>query len=302
MTDVFIVGCGYVGFRVAQKVNARGQRVAALARSSASRARLQSAGIQSVAGDLDKPDSLSELPTQNTVLYYFAPPPSQGVTDPRLATLLAALPTSQWPQKMVLISTTGVYGDCEGAWIDESQPVNPQADRAKRRLNAESILQQWCSQRQIPAVILRVPGIYGPERLPIKRLQQGLPVLEGSISPFSNRIYVDDLVRACLAGDGFIKNRSYSTEIYNISDGHPTTMTDYFNQVADALGLSRPPQIDWAAAQTILSPEMRSYLAESKRLDNRKMREQLGIVPEYPDLATGLAHCKHQQLINNDFS
>ncbi len=290
MTDVFIVGCGYVGFRVAVKVKARGQRVAALARSAASRASLQSAGIQSVAGDLDVPDSLSELPTQNTVLYYFAPPPSQGVTDPRMATFLAALPASQWPQKMVLISTTGVYGDCKGAWIEESRPVNPQADRAKRRLNAESILQQWCSERQIPAVILRVPGIYGPERLPIKRLQQGVPVLDESISPFSNRIYVDDLVRACLAGGGLKKRRFSSLiEIYNISDGHPTTMTDYFNQVADALGLSRPPQIDWAAAQTVLSAEMCSYLAESKRLDNRKMREELGIVPEYPDLATGLA-------------
>ena len=290
MTDVFIVGCGYVGFRVAQKVKARGQRVAALARSAASRARLQSAGIQSVAGDLDVANSLSDLPTQNTVLYYFAPPPSQGVTDPRMATFLAALPASQWPQKMVLISTTGVYGDCGGAWIDESRPVNPQADRAKRRLNAESILQQWCSERQIPAVILRVPGIYGAERLPIKRLQQGVPVLDESISPFSNRIYVDDLVRACLAGGGLKKCRFSSLiEIYNISDGHPTTMTDYFNEVADALGLSRPPQIDWAAAQTVLSAEMRSYLAESKRLDNRKMREELGIVPEYPDLATGLA-------------
>ncbi len=286
MTNIFIIGCGYIGLRVAQLALARGQLVTALARSNATQIRLQTAGITSITGDLDKPDSWHDLPTLSTTWYYFAPPPSQGVTDSRLAALLTTLKPQHLPKKMVLISTTGVYGDCGGMWIDENQPLNPQADRAKRRVDAETTLQQWSTDHQIPIAILRVPGIYGSERLPIKRLQQQLPVLNEAISPFSNRIHADDLARACIAAGEVGKDGTY-----NISDGHPTTMTDYFNQVADAVGLPRPPQIDWAMAQTQLSTEMCSYLAESKRLDNRKMVEQLGIVPQYPNLASGLAQC-----------
>lgn len=286
MTTIFIIGCGYTGLRVAQLALARGQLVTALARSTATQIHLQTAGITSITGDLDKPVSWHDLPTLSTTWYYFVSPPSQGVTDPRLAALFTTLKPQHFPKKVVLISTTGVYGDCGGMWIDEDQQLNPQADRAKRRVDAEITLQQWSMVHQIPIAILRVPGIYGPERLPVKRLQQQLPVLNEAISPFSNRIHVDDLARACIAAGDVGKDG-----IYNISDGHPTTMTDYFNQVADALGLPRPPQIDWNMAQTQLSTEMRSYLAESKRLDNRKMIEQLGIVPQYPDLASGLAQC-----------
>ena len=286
MTNIFIVGCGYVGLRVARLALASGQHVTALTRSTTSRSRLQAAGIVGVIGDLDQIDSLPNLPSQNTVLYYFAPPPSLGVTDSRLAALLMALKPQQLPMKWVLISTTGVYGDCDGAWIDENRPINPQTDRARRRVHAETTLQQFCDTHRIPITILRVPGIYGPGRLPIARLQNKWPVLEETISPFSNRIHADDLARACLTA-----GETNKEGVYNISDGHPTTMTDYFNQVADILGLPRPPQIDWTAAQTQLSAEMRSYLAESKRLDNRKMREKLGVSPNYPDLASGLAQC-----------
>jgi len=136
-------------------------------------------------------------------------------------------------------------------------------------------------------VLLRVPGIYGPGRLPERRLRGGEPVLREEESPWSNRVHIDDLTRACLAAG----ERGRPGAVYNISDGHPTTMTDYFNRVADALGLEHPPQITLAQARTELSEGMRSYLAESKRLDNQRMREELGVEPRYPDLKQGLAAC-----------
>lgn len=288
MKTIFIVGCGYVGMRVAQSVLVQGQPVTALTHTPEKQARLREIGIIPILGDLDEPSSLKALPTQGSLLYYLAPPPAQGVTDPRLVHFLNTLKPQQWPEKIVLLSTTGVYGNCNGAWIDEDQPLNPQTDRAQRRVHAETTLKHWGITQQIPYTILRVAGIYGPDHLPIKRLQASLPVLDEAISPFSNRIHVDDLVRACLVAGN---ERGKLNCVYNISDGHPTTMTDYFNQVAELFNLPRPPIVNQVEAQAQLSDAMRSYLAESKRLDNWRMRNELGVIPHYPNLASGLAQC-----------
>lgn len=282
---VFIVGCGYVGERVAALELASGALVAALARSRES-ARWQSErGIEPVAGDLDEPASLRALPLAGTDLYYFAPPPGRGVTDPRLAAFTAALSMEAPPNRIVLLSTTGVYGDCRGEWVDEQRPPNPQAERAHRRLDAENTLRAWSGRSGVPVVILRVAGIYGPGRLPLERLRTGEPVLREEESPWSNRIHVDDLAQACVAA----MRRGRTGAVYNATDGHPGTMTDYFNRVADALGLPRPPQLAMADARHHLSAGMLSYLAESKRLDNRRLREELDIELQYPDLVRGLA-------------
>jgi len=284
MSAVLIVGCGYVGERVARAEQAAGARVIALVRSADGAARLAAQGIECLRADLDDRASLTALPTAQASLYYFAPPPPSGVIDTRLEDFLAAI--EQPPAQVVLISTTGVYGDCQGEWVTEDRPPHPVADRARRRLDAEQRLRTWGQAHDVPVAILRVPGIYGPERLPVARLQAGEPVLREAESPWSNRVHVDDLVRACLAA-----RARRARGVYNISDGHPSTMTDYFNRVADALGLPRPPQITRAQASTELSDGMRSYLAESKRLDNRRMREELGVEPRYADLARGLAAC-----------
>ena len=278
----FVIGCGYVGSKVAHHL--ANKPLIALARSQHSQSRLQTLGIPWVYGDLDERDSLVKLPVKNTILYYFVPPPATGLVDSRLTNLCTSF--EHLPQKIILISTTGVYGDCQGAWIDETQPLNPQTDRAKRRVHAETVLQQWAETQGVAITIFRVPGIYGPDRLPLKRLQQETPVLDPAISPFSNRIHIDDLVNACLVA----RDRE-KTGIYNISDGHPTTMTDFFNQVAQAFHFPLPPTVDWSQAKQQFSASMMSYLAESKRLDNRKMREQLGVIPRYSDLQTGLAQC-----------
>ncbi len=287
MSAVLIIGCGDVGRRVAAGERVAGKSVTALARSMQSAARLSALGLQTVRGDLDIPDSLVVLPVQAALVYYFAPPPSTGTTDPRIRNFLKAIPDTARPQRIVLISTSGVYGDCQGEWVTEDRPPRPDSERAHRRLDAEQQLRAWGRARDVPVVILRVPGIYGPGRLPEKRLRAGEPVLREEESPWSNRVHIDDLVRACLAAG----RRGRPDAVYNISDGHPTTMTDFFNRVADALGLARPPQITRAQASAALSEGMQSYLAESKRLDNRCMREELGVEPRYPDLVQGLAAC-----------
>ena len=285
MTPVFLIGCGYVGPRGARRLQANGHVVTALARSDESHALLRAQGLQAVQGDLDTPASLTALPMQGAMVYYFAPPPSSGTTDPRMRNFLNAIASASRPARIVLISTSGVYGDCHGEWVTEDRPPQPIAKRAHRRLDAELTLSVWGDTHHVPVVILRVPGIYGPGRLPEHRLRAGEPVLCEAESPWSNRVHIEDLVRACLAAG----ECGHTNTVYNVSDGHPTTMTDYFNRVADVLGLKRPPQITLAQARAELSEGMQTYLAESKRLDNRRMREELGVEPRYPDLPQGLA-------------
>ena len=283
---VFIVGCGYIGCRVAALEQQAGNSVAALARSASSTSRLQSRGIDVLEGDLDKPASLESLKTSAPrVLYYLAPPPGSGNDDPRLRNWLRA--RQPLPRRFVYISTSGVYGDCGGAWIDEDWPLNPRSERGKRRLDAENQLRAWSLDQGVDLIILRVPGIYGPGRLPVERVRQGVPVLIEADAPWSNRIHADDLAAACFAA----ARRGRSGQVYNISDGYPTTMTDYFWRIADLYGLPRPPAISMAEARRVLSPSMLSFLEESKRLDTRRMREELGVALRFPDLASGLPAC-----------
>ncbi len=287
MPNVIILGCGYLGRHVAALEQTAGNPVLGVVRSETSAATLEAADIAATRADLDDPTTLAGLPLAGTTIYYFAPPPPRGTTDPRMAAFVAALDPAAPPARVVLVSTTGVYGNCEGAWIDEDSPVQPQVDRARRRADAEDTLRVWGRKHDVPVVVLRVPGIYGPGRLPEQRLREGRPVLREDESPYSNRIHILDLARACFAA----ARRGNADAVYNATDGHPTTMTDYFNRVADALGLPRPPQLSRVEAQAQLSAGMLSYLDESKRIDNRRMREELGVEPEFPDLTRGLAAC-----------
>ncbi|MEW6332259.1 MAG: SDR family oxidoreductase [Pseudomonadota bacterium] len=287
ITDVLIVGCGDIGERVAAQERAQGRRVAGVVRSAASAQRLRAAGVHPLVADLDAPESLRELPVRNVLVYYFAPPPGKGVTDPRMEAFVSVLESAGPPSRVVLISTTGVYGDCRGEWVTEDRPPNPQADRAKRRLAAETALRHWSGNSGVPVVILRVPGIYGRGMLPEQRLRDREPVLREEDSPYSNRIHADDLARVCfIAG-----HHANPGALYNVSDGHPTTMTDFFYRVADALGIPRPPAITLEEARARMGEGMLSYLAESKRIDNRRLREELGVQLMYPDLAAGLPSC-----------
>jgi len=278
-----IVGCGDIGVRLARRLLDQGHEVAGWVRSRGSVEAVTGLGIHAHGVDLDRADRpLPGLAGQQ--VYYLVPPPPAGREDTRVARLLDGMACAGAPRRVVYLSTSGVYGDCRGAWVDEERPPAPRADRAWRRLDAERRWQAWCAACGVELVILRVAGIYGPGKLPVKRLRSGQPMVAEADSPITNHIHSQDLVRVCLAA----MQRGRNGEVYNVSDGHPGTMTGYFNQVADALGLPRPPVISLAEAQSRLSPGMRSYLRESRRLNNRKLLGELGVALEYPDLEQGL--------------
>lgn len=290
MTHAFIIGYGDIGQRTAKLWMAQHDTVSALVRSVERAQPLTDLGITLVKGDLDDAASLAHLPLQNTLLFYFAPPPNNGAIDPRLRRILVTITAENRPVKIVYISTSGVYGDCQGAWVTEDTPTHPRSERGMRRLDAEMALQDWQHNTGIPVVILRVPGIYGPGRLPIDRIKQGLPVVREEEAPYSNRVHADDLARICVAA-ALDTHSGATAQIYNVSDGNPTSMTDYFNKTADLLGLPHPPAISMAEARMRLTSGMLSFIEESRRIDNHKMRKELDVDLLYPTLASGLPTC-----------
>ncbi|MCF7804566.1 MAG: SDR family oxidoreductase [Candidatus Marinimicrobia bacterium] len=281
---VFIVGCGDIGKRVAAVWQDRSKDVLALARSPESAEKLESLGITSVHGDLDKPESLKDLPLSNALMYYLAPPPRDGVTDSRMAHFLNSVDDDNLPAQFIYMSTSGVYGDTGGQWVAEDAPLNPTSDRSRRRVDAEKQVREWCSVQGIPYNILRVPGIYGPGRLPIDKVKRGRPVLREEDSPHSNRIHADDLARICaqVATDG------HPNEIYNVRGDEISTVTQYYYTLADLLGVERPPTITWEEAQEQYSPISLSFLKDSKRLDISKLQSHLDYQFLYPSLEEGL--------------
>jgi nucleoside-diphosphate-sugar epimerase len=283
---VLIIGCGDIGRRVAALCLARGEAVVGVVRSPDQATALERAGIQALRADLDQ-DPLPPLPSSAAGVLYLAPPPEQGSTDFRMGRVLNCFAAQGQPRRLVYLSTSGVYGDCRGAWVDETRPPHPQEERSRRRLDAERQAHEWSRRNGVELVILRVAGIYGPDRLPLARIRQGLPLVRAEEAPFTNRIHEDDLSRICLAA----MDLPVAGELFNVSDGQPGTMADYFDRVADLAGLRRPPKIPLAQAAARLSPGMLSYMRESRRLDNRKLRERLGIELLYPNLEQGLAAC-----------
>ena len=287
---IWIVGCGDVGRRLSQLYLSEFDNISiqAVVQSDASVTACNKLGLETCQINLDHSlvQAFNESEFDGSWLFYFAPPPSEGKHDSRLKRFLSKTlgGADNTPSRIVLISTTGVYGDSQGEWIDETTPTNPVAERVYRRLSAEDALKTWAKKTGKEYMILRVPGIYAQDRLPVARLQKGLPVVNQAEAGFTNRIHADDLAQACLLA----MNCSHKNEIINIADGNPSTMTDYFNQVADYADLPRPPQISLQDAQQTLSAGMVSYLKESRRIKNTKMLELLKIKLKYPDLKTTL--------------
>jgi len=282
--DVMIIGCGDIGVRVARILQASGSKITGLARSVEAAERLRGFNIVPVMGNLDDAGSLAKLSSKGKLVFYLAPPPGGGPVDGRMRKFCEAVDNDQAPEKIVYMSTSGVYGDCQGDRVTEATPVNPQTSRAQRRVDAETVLLKWGRTCGVPVIILRVTGIYGPGRLPLARLRQGHPVLSETESPPTNRIHADDLAAVCVAA----AEKAADGDIYNVSDGQSGTMTGYFNTIADLLELPRPQQVSMEEAKQVMNPMMLSYLQETRRMDNRKMIEQLGVVLQYPDLETGL--------------
>lgn len=276
-----IVGCGDVGLHVARQLRERGQYCQPVVRSPQSADALRAEGLSPRILDLDR--DAPEFDAEQ--IYWFAPPPLQGRTDPRLRRWLATLALRE--RRIVYISTSGVYGDCAGRWITEDEPLKPQTDRGHRRLDAERALAEFASSTRSRVCVLRVPGIYGPGRLPVQRLQQGLPVVREDEAPWTNRIHAEDLAAAAVAA----MDCGAAGRAYNVSDGHPTTMSDYFIRCARLLRLPEPPRVTMQEARSQLTPAMLSFLEESKRLVNTRMVQELGVQLRYPDLAHGLPAC-----------
>jgi len=284
---VLIVGCGDVGRRVARLLQNEGGQPVCIVRSGESREALLAAGLEAHRCDLDAATHDTRLAAGFSEIYYFVAPPGEGDTDPRMTAFLGMLDRERPPRRIVYISTSAVYGDCGGAWITEEQPLKPATARGRRRLDAERQIMAWGTATGCQWTLLRVPGIYGPGKLPLERLRQGLPVLREADSPYTNRIHVDDLAAICVAS----MRAGSSNTVYNVSDGHPSTMTDYFFRVADAAGMPRPPEVGREEARRVLSAGMLSFLNDSRRMDNTRLLRELGITLQYPELGAGLASC-----------
>jgi len=282
--SVIILGFGDIGQRVAGLWLGQAIPVYGLARSPDKQSGITCLGIKPIRADLDMPASLKDLPVEDALLYWFVPPPRTGETDPRMQNLLHALENQAKPRRIIAISTTGVYGDQRGALVSEQTPPNPQVDRARRRLDMEARLQNWGVAHDVPVIILRVGGIYGPDRLPLQRIRDGVPVLREELAPKTNRIHADDLARVCVAA----AHQPQESRTYNVSDGQEANMTEYFFTLADFFGLPRPPAVDWPEAERTLSSGMLSYLRESRRMDTSRMQQELGVKLLYPTLLDGL--------------
>lgn len=236
--------------------------------------------------DLDRPESLSALEPVHAVLHC-APPPPSGATDTRTANLLNALENGKiLPTRFVYISTSGVYGDCSGALVDESRAPNPRSDRAVRRAHAEAQLAVWCRKQRVALVVLRAPGIYASDRLPLERLRAGTPVLRDADDAYTNHIHADDLAAICARAldDGA------PAGTYNASDDSQIRMGAWFDLVADHAGLPRPPRVSRSESAGRVPPELLSFMNESRRLDNTRLKQTLGVRLRYPTVREGLRH------------
>ncbi len=284
---LLIVGCGDVGLRVLKLLAGR-WRVLALTSTPERVPELRRAGAVPLQGDLDDAASLGRLAGLADAVLHLAPPASEGPTDRRTAHLLAALARSRRLRCLVYASTSGVYGDAGGACFDETRTIAPGTPRALRRVDAELRVRRHGRAHPVRACILRVPGIYALDRPggdPRERLRRGTPLLAAEDDVYTNHVHADDLARACVAA----LVRGAPQRVYHASDDAQTTMGEHFDAVADAFGLPRAPRLSRREAAQQLSPMQMSFLSESRRLDNRRLRGELRVRLRYPTPAAAWA-------------
>ena len=293
---VLIVGCGDVGLRVARALGAGaagGRRQVLALTSSAGRVEaLRAAGITPLVGDLDRPATLARLAGLATRVLHLAPPPAADAgphapgRDPRTAALARALRRRMPPRALVYASTSGVYGDCAGQWVDETRRLRPTTARAQRRVDAERSVRSLAAAG-VRASILRVPGIYAADRAggtPQGRLLRGTPVLRDDEDVYTNHIHADDLARACVLALW----RGRAQRAYNVADASELKMGRYLDLAADLYGLPRPPRVTRAEAPQHLSAMRLSFMDESRRLVTRRMQRELRLRLRYPTVLHGL--------------
>ncbi|MFT7723848.1 MAG: NAD-dependent epimerase/dehydratase family protein [Roseateles sp.] len=282
---LLIIGCGDVGLRVLKLLAGR-WRVFALSSSPGRHAALRAAGAVPLAGNLDEPATLARLAGLADFVLHLAPPARDGDADARTRRLLAALARKP-PAALVYASTTGVYGDCRGAWIDETRAPDPATDRARRRVDAEARLRAFGRRHGTRVSLLRIPGIYARDRdggHPRERLARGTPVLRREDDVFTNHIHADDLARACLLA--LLRGRPQRA--VNVCDDSQLRMGDYCDLAADLAGLPRPERIPREEAEARLGALALSFWRESRRIGNARMKRELRLVLRYPTPRDGL--------------
>ncbi len=287
---IIIAGCGYVGRRLALRLQSEGRAVGALVRTQQSIEDLTAAGIRAVSIDLDDPRGLKgwNASVADSIIVYLIPPPREGESDTRVQRFLHSI--KGIPRAVIYFSTTGVYGDTEGEEVDEASPVNPMTDRAHRRVSAENIVRVWCTERGVRRVVLRVPGIYGPHRLPLQRLQRSEPAVREAEAGISNRIHLDDLVQATV-----LSITRDVRGIYNVTDGNGCSGTQYLKIVAELAGLAPPPEIPLDEARLTMPASRLSFLEESRRVSNRRALAELPLTLNYADLREGIRASLEEQ-------
>ena len=283
---MLIVGCGDVGLRVAGLLKTS-SRVMALTSSGDRVPELQAQGITPLLGNLDQAPTLRRLAGVATHVVHMAPPPLQGHTDPRTRALVLALRLRTQPAALVYGSTTGVYGDCAGEWIDETRRLHPQSERAHRRVDAQDWVHYFGKSGYPRVQVLRIPGIYALDReggTPRERLLRGTPVLNAHEDVYTNHIHADDLAR----GTVLALWRGKPLRAVNVCDGTDMKMGDYMDSVAALWGLTKPARISRQQAQSQLSPMVMSFLNESRRISALRLTQELGLRLRYPTVMDGL--------------
>ncbi|AVF42051.1 NAD(P)-dependent oxidoreductase [Pandoraea apista] len=340
---LLVVGCGDVGMRALPALVKR-FRVFAVTSSNARHAALRAAGAVPVVANLDDAASLHRISRLAPRVLHLAPPAGvagSGSLDLRTRRLRATLARPPKPvivpeggqralshlpraprRVLVYASTSGVYGDCGGALVDETRTPQPRSPRGQRRVDAEATIRalgrssthsrsvrRWLAagpgRSRAPAAtgtraawrhteharapwrasIVRIPGIYAADRLPVARLQRGTPALRASDDVFTNHIHADDLAAILIRAMW----RGKAQRVVHASDDTEWRMGEYFDHVADALGLARPPRISRDEAARVLEPTLLSFMSESRRLANTRLKRELGYRLTYPDVATLLA-------------
>ena len=288
---VLVVGCGDVGMRVARGLKGK-VRLLALTSTPARKDELRSNGVTPLSGNLDQPRSLARLAGMATKVIHLAPPPGEGHTqwwrDHRTTALLQALRLRTPPTAFVYGSTSGVYGDCKGAFVSETRTINPNTPRAQRRADAEMAVRYFGRAAHVRAAILRIPGIYANDReggTPRARLKKGTPVLMKKDDVYTNHIHADDLARAVRAAMW----SGAPQRIYNANDDTQLKMGDYFDLAAGIYKLPKPPRVPRNTAQDQMPLMLLSFMSESRRMDNGRLKNELGVRLIYPTVKEGLA-------------
>lgn len=280
------MGCGDVGLRVNRIVNHR-FRVIALTSSASRIPELRACGITPILGNLDRSPTVRRLAGIATRVLHLAPPPLDGWTDPRTSALVRTLRLRSLPRSAVYGSTSGVYGDCQGQWIDETRNLRPQTARACRRVDAESSMRFFGRGSGVRTSMLRIPGIYAPDRdggTPRNRLLKSVPVLRDEDDVFTNHIHADDLAAACFLALW----KGGHQRCYNINDDSSLKMGDYYDQAADCYGLPRPARIAREQARAQLPAMLLSFMQESRRMSNKRMKSEIRLRLRYPSVIGGL--------------